>query len=195
MLMQTIRFGHPVHVESSQLCLLTKGRTEGVCADALILCPDGWRPLRDIAVGDNISIRNNGSAKVTGITLQKTTTDVDTHFAEIGAGVLGANSPVLVAPDHCIFMRHFLASAFFGALEIVVPAHLISNDGSIGRSHRRTASLCLIECTQQEIVCINGVWMGTALGERTPARPRIDESQSPLIVQTEAFFRAPVACK
>jgi hypothetical protein len=195
MLTQPIQFGDPVYLDESQFSVVATGRTEGVSADAMILCPDGWRPIREIAVGDSVSTRANGSATVTGLTLQEMTTDFDTHFVEIVAGVLGADNAVLVAHDQCIFMRHFLAAAFFGALEIVVPAHLISNGQRLGRSSRNFASLCLLECAEQEIICVNGVWMGSVLGERAPARLRVDASQSALILQTDAFFRAPSASK
>jgi len=65
----------------------------------------------------------------------------------------------------------------------------------IDRSDRNTNKLSLLKITEPDIVCINGVWIGTALGERTSPRPRIDAIQSLLIAQNDAIFCAPGACR
>lgn len=188
---QPVEMGFPILTGGEAAFHALQPTLEGFGAEATVLCPEGWRPVGSLRPGDVLRTIDGGCAAITDLLVLKATASEDAVFIEIPDGILGATRPTLLAHGQCLYMKHFLASAFFGSIEIMVPARWLVHRGPLRRSTCHEAEFHRIGCARQEIINVNGIWVGTALGFGDPVHTLLDKAQCDLVAQTDAFFRAP----
>ncbi len=104
----------------------------------LIETDNGLRPIENLAVGDRVITRDNGTKDIRWIGMKRLTAAtlaMKPHLRpiRISAGALGDNMPatdLLVSPQHRVLVRSRIAQRIFGAPEVLVAAkQLVVLDG------------------------------------------------------------------
>lgn len=156
-----------------------------------VLCADGYRPARQLRIGDTVINRNGCAARVTGIRRVAASAHSKDGFAEIPVGVLGATELTLVGQRQEILISHFLAAAFFGSKDVLAKARFLTEAGLLRESKKASHEAYQLSFDNQQIVAINGVWVASFGLTGAKVLPVLDELQCALIAQTPQIIRSP----
>ena len=97
----------------------------------LIRTESGDVPIEDLQVGDLVVTLDHGLQPIRWIGSSKVKGAGHLAPIEITSDLFGNARPLSVSPQHCILVRDWRASLYFGASEVLVPAKFLVNGGSI----------------------------------------------------------------
>ena len=138
--------------------LLVPGQLGPVCftPGALILTPEGERPVESLEAGDQVVTRDRGVQTVvwTGAATWPGTGD---HApVRIRAGTFGNRRDLLVSPQHRILVRGWRAELFAGQSEVLVAAVHLINGSSVVREPCAEVTYVHFMLARHEIVFAEG---------------------------------------
>lgn len=124
---------------------------------AMILTPQGERPIETLRVGDMVITRDHGpqpirwlgSRSVLGVA----------NFAPIrfdACAFEGLTSPLLVSPQHRFLVTGYQAELLFGTPEVLVSAKHLTNGSSIRQINCKAITYLHLMLDQHEVIYANG---------------------------------------
>jgi hypothetical protein len=123
---------------------------------ALILTPDGERPVETLRPGDLVVTRDRGAQRVLWVGTETWPGTGDTAPVLIRAGALGNRRDLLVSPQHRMLIRGWRAELFAGLPEAMVAAVHLVNGRTVVRAPRPSVTYLHFMLERHEIVFAEG---------------------------------------
>ncbi|MEY4871940.1 MAG: hypothetical protein RLZZ563_1270 [Pseudomonadota bacterium] len=100
-------------------------------AGTRIATPTGEVAVEALQPGDLVLTRDDGPQPLRWVGRRVVPAEGRMAPIAIAAGALGAHGALRVSPEHRVMLRHGMAEMLFGEPEVLVPAKMLVNDGTI----------------------------------------------------------------
>ena len=143
---------------TGQGVLLVPSELGPVCftPGALILTPEGERPVESLRAGDLVTTRDRGARPVVWAGAETVDGTGDAAPVLIRAGTLGNRRDLLVSPQHRMVVRGWRAELFAGLPEVMVAAVHLVNGRTVVRAPCAAVTYVHFMCERHEIVFAEG---------------------------------------
>ena len=167
-------------------------------AGTMISCPGGPRAIEELAAGDVVLTRDNGSQEIRWIGSSVRPAIANLAPIKFAKGAIGNNTELCLSPQHRILIDGWRAELLFREKSVLVPAVSLINDHTITRKTGGFVTYYHFLCDAHEIVRANGVSAETLyLGDMAKvalspsARAEIAEIFPQIVNEAEPFKHAP----
>jgi hypothetical protein len=123
---------------------------------AMILTPEGERPVESLRAGDLVITRDRGARPVVWAGAETVDGTGDAAPVLIRAGTLGNRRDLLVSPQHRMVVRGWRAELFAGLPEVMVAAVHLVNGRTVVRRPCAEVTYVHFMCDRHEIVFAEG---------------------------------------
>jgi hypothetical protein len=172
-------------IENSNIVCFARGTT--------IETNRGIVPVQTLEVGDLVLTADNGFQPICWIGCGTVQSSGKHSPIEIAAGALGPAmplSPLLVSPQHRLYIRSRIAHRMFNEIEIVMPAlRLVGLPGVEQRRGSSPVQYWHVLTDQHQLILANGAWAETMYPDPQALAALSEQSQREL----EVIFGASVA--
>lgn len=125
-------------------------------AGTLIDTPDGKRPVEEIRPGDMVQTLDHGPQKVRWVGRRRISAAGEFAPIRFAEGVLGNDQPLLVSPQHRMFLSDWQNDLLFGERDVLVAAKHLVNGSTITKAPAPMITYVHILFDAHEIVTANG---------------------------------------
>lgn len=123
---------------------------------SLIRTPYGDRPIEDLRPGDLVLTRDHGPQPLRWIGASKVRGTGLLAPIEFARGAFGNDRPLLVSPQHRMLYEGGLATFYFDAREVMVPAKHLVNGTTIREVTREAVTYIHLLFDRHEVIWANG---------------------------------------
>ena len=144
----TVVYGAPTPGDSGVVCF---------ASGTLLDTPLGPRPVQELQVGDLVVTQDRGPQPIRWCASSQVAGAGRLAPVEIAAGVLGANAPLLVSPQHMILLEGWAAQLNFAMDEVFVPAVSLVGLASVSRKYTPRVTYHHLLFDHHEVLTAQGV--------------------------------------